>query len=168
MGETKRGKFTKEEVIGVVFSKLKPTRKDVFADIGCGSGAVTRFFAPYVRKVFAIDLTISEDVRKNLEGFENVVILEMDGKDFLKEYDVDLVFIGGTRGVEEILEICNARRIAVNAARIEVVTLVARKMRELGIFREIIAVNIAKSYELAGGLAFRPLNPIFIVYGENL
>ncbi len=78
------GKYTKEEVIGVVFSKLRPSPEDVFADIGCGSGAVAEFFAPYVKKVYAVDLKISEDVKKRLERLENVVVAEMDGREFLK------------------------------------------------------------------------------------
>ncbi|AAB90506.1 MULTISPECIES: methyltransferase domain-containing protein [Archaeoglobus] len=161
------GKFTKEEVIGVVFSKLRPSPNDVFADIGCGSGAVTEFFAPYVRKAYAIDIEISDEARERLKRFDNVVLLEMDGKEFLKKYSPDVVFIGGTKGVEEMLEICNARRVVVNAARIEVALSAARKMREKGIFREIVLVNAAKSYELAGGLAFRSLNPVFVVFGER-
>ncbi len=121
------GKYTKEEVIGVVFSKLRPSPEDVFADIGCGSGAVAEFFAPYVKKVYAVDLKISEDVKKRLERLENVVVAEMDGREFLKKHQPDLVFIGGTRGVEEMLDLCCARRIAVNAARIEVALSVAKK-----------------------------------------
>jgi len=160
------GKFTKEEILGVVFSKLRPSLQDVFADVGCGSGAVTEFFAPYVKKAYAVDLEISEETRSRLERLENVVLMEMDGREFLKKYRPDLVFIGGTRGVEEMLEHCSARRVVVNAARIEVALSVAKKMKEKGTFREIVLVNAAKSYELAGGLAFRPLNPVFVVFGS--
>ncbi len=159
------GKYTKEEVVGVVFSKLRPSLSDVFADIGCGSGSVAEFFAPYVRRVYAVDLKITDEARERLRGMENVVMLEMDGREFLKTHCPDLVFIGGTKGVGEMLEVCTAKKVVVNAARIEVALSVASKMREKGIFKEVVMVNAAKSYELAGGLAFRSINPVFIVFG---
>jgi hypothetical protein len=40
-------------------------------------------------------------------------------------------------------------------------------MREIGIFEEMLLINISKSYELAGEIAFRPLNPIFMVIGSK-
>lgn len=157
-------KRTKDEVIGVVFSKLKPSREHIFADIGCGTGAVSKFFSPYVEKVYAVDLRLSDEV-KSLGG--NVLALEMDGREFLERYDVDIVFIGGTKGLDEMLEKCRAKRVAVNSARIEVANLAIRKMKEKGIFKEALIVNIQKSYELAGGTAFKPLNPVFVIVGSN-
>ncbi|MET1123804.1 MAG: methyltransferase domain-containing protein [Archaeoglobaceae archaeon] len=160
-------KSTKVEVAGVVFSKLRPSRSDVFADIGCGSGSVSAFFAPYVREVYAVDLKLSEEAKERLKNFENVHVLEMDGLEFLETHEVDLAFFGGTKGIEEMLEVCRARRIVVNAARIEVAVRVSRKMKELGIFDELLMVSVAKGYELAGGTAFRYLNPVFVVCGRR-
>jgi len=162
-----RGKYTKEEVLGVVFSKLKPNKDQTFADIGCGSGIVAEFFSPFVKKVFAVDLRLTDEAKSRLEGIENVELLEMDGGEFLNKFNPDLVFFGGTKGIEDMLEVCGAERIVVNAARIEVALMAARKMKEIGIFKEIVIVNIAKSYELAGGLAFHSLNPVFVVFGSR-
>uniref|UniRef100_A0A7C2S5X7 Methyltransferase domain-containing protein n=1 Tax=Archaeoglobus fulgidus TaxID=2234 RepID=A0A7C2S5X7_ARCFL len=163
------GKYTKAEVIGVVFSKLKPDRNKIFADIGCGSGGVTEFFAPYVAKAYAVDSSIEavKQAQERLRRFENVLVICSDGKEFLETNEVDLVFFGGTKGIESMLEVCKAERVVVNAARIDVALKVADKMRVMGIFEEILIVNVAKSYELAGGLAFRPLNPVFIVCGRR-
>ncbi len=162
------GKYTKTEVIGVVFSKLKPDKTKVFADIGCGSGAVTEFFAPYVKKAYAVDSSVEavKQAQERLRKFENVEVVCSDGKEFLEKHDVDIAFFGGTKGIESMLEVCTAERVVVNAARIDVAVKVAEKMREIGIFEEIVLVNVAKSYELAGGLAFKPLNPVFVVCGE--
>ncbi len=161
-------KSTKPEVIGVVFSKLRPDKGDTFADIGCGSGAVTEFFAPYVKKAYAVDRSIEavNSSRVKLRRFGNVEIVHSDGAEFLKNRSVDLVFFGGTKGIEEMLELCRAERVVVNAARIEIAVLAARKMMEIGIFEEVLIVNIAKSYDLAGGVAFKSLNPVFIVFGQ--
>ncbi len=164
-------KATKEEIIGVVFSKFKPKRTEIFADIGCGSGAVSEFFSPYVKRVYSVDSDPSavEESRSRLRKCDNVVVMEMDGLDFLKRYQYDLVFFGGTRGIEECLEIAaeKAKKIVVNAARIEVAVKVINKMKELGVFREAIVVNIMKSYKLAGLTAFKSLNPVFVIYGQK-
>ena len=165
------GKFTKEEVIGVLFAKLMPERKEVFADVGCGSGRVSAFFSPYVKKVYAVDANLNafKESRKNLAAFENVEVLHMNGERFLKEYDCDVVFFGGTANIERMLEIAckKARKIAVNAARIEVACSVIEKMKTLGIFQEAIILNVSRSYELAGKTAFKSNNPVFVIVGGS-
>ncbi|AEA46845.1 ATP-binding cassette domain-containing protein [Archaeoglobus veneficus] len=162
-------KQTKDEVAGILFMKIKPENHHVFADIGSGSGKISIIFSPYVRKVFAVesDPEAFEESKKNLAGFENVEVLNMDGKEFLRNYDYDIVFFGGTKEIDEMLEIAcrKAKRIVVNAARIEVASMVIEKMKELGVFREALIVNISKSYELAGKTAFRGLNPVFMIVG---
>ncbi len=164
-------KETKIEIAGVVFAKLRPEKREVLADIGCGNGGIAEFFAPYVAKVFAVDLDAERVARckKRLEKFDNVEVLKMHGLEFLREYDYDIVFFGGTKRVEEMLEIAvkRAERVVVNAARIEVATRVVEKMRRLGIFREVLIVNVSRSYDLAGGTAFKSLNPVFVIFGAT-
>lgn len=163
------GKFTKDEVIGVLFAKLKPERDEVFADIGCGSGRVSAFFSPYVRKVYAVDndLNAFKESEKNLANFENIEVLHMDGVEFLENYDYDVVFFGGTNNIERMIEVActKARKIAVNAARIEVACGVIERMKSLGIFHEALILNISRSYELAGKTAFKTNNPVFMILG---
>lgn len=169
LGEEILGKKTKDEIIGVVFSKLKPERSDTFADIGCGTGTVSAFFARYVKKVYAVeeDEESYDLAKKKLENFSNVEVLKISGLNFFKDHQCDLVFFGGTREIEEMLEICKAKRIVVNAARIEVATSVMKKMKEIGIFREMIIASISKSYELANATAFKTENPVFIIFGSR-
>jgi len=40
-------------------------------------------------------------------------------------------------------------------------------MKNMEIFKEMLIVNVSKSYELAGGTAFKNLNPVFIIIGEK-
>lgn len=161
-------KVTKQEVIGVVFSKLKPSKDDIFADIGCGTGSVSEFFAPFVKKIYSVDIDEKavEEAKERLKNF-NCEVLCIDGIDFLKKYDYDIVFFGGTKGLEEMLEIAcsKAKKIAVNAARLEVAIKALERLKSLGMRTEILALNIWKGYELAGGTAFKPLNPVFVVVG---
>jgi len=156
---------TKEEVIGILFAKLKPRREEIFADIGCGSCTVSNFFADYVSKVYAVD--VDEDVIRNAKVKENVKLLHMHGLEFLKKHDYNIVFFGGSKDIEEMLEVVSkkARRITVNLARIETAYKVIHTMKELGIFKEALIINVSKSYELAGLTAFRTINPIFMVVG---
>jgi len=161
------GKFTKEEVIGVVFSKLRPEKNWIFADIGSGLGKVSEFFSPYVRKVYAVEKD-SSLVQRLIEKFKgtNVEVMGMDGYHFLLDHKPDCVFFGGTSGIERMLEVCRAKKVAVNCARVDIALGVTEKMKELKIFEEIVAVNISRSYELAGGIAFKALNPVYVVIGN--
>ncbi|AKG91078.1 Precorrin-6B methylase 2 [Geoglobus ahangari] len=164
-----RGKFTKDEVVGVVFSKLRPDRDWVVADIGSGSGRVAEFLSEYVRLVYAVELdpNLSESLRQKFAG-SNVEVVNSHGYDFLVDHEVDAVFFGGTKGIERMLEVCRAKRVVVNCARMDVAVAVVRKMKELGIFREVVMVSASHGYELAGGIAFRAINPVFVVVGDAL
>ena len=162
-------KETKPEIAGVVLAKLRPTGSEIFADIGCGNGGVTEFFVPYVARVFAVDCDAEmvARCRKRVEKWDNVEVLNLDGREFLKNFEYDIVFFGGTKKIVEMLDIAaeKASRIAANAARMEIALEVYRKMKELGFSSEIVVVNISKSYELAGGTAFKSLNPVFVISG---
>ncbi len=160
-------KETKEEIIGVLFSKLKPNNDDVFVDIGCGTCKVSNFFADYVKTVYAVD--VDGSVIRDVDVKPNVKLIHAHGLEFLRDFDYDIVFFGGTKDIEEMLRVASekARRLAVNVARIEVACNVIRTMKELNVFREAIVVNISKSYELAGLTAFKNLNPVFIIVGGS-
>jgi len=161
-------KFTKDEVIGVAFSKLKPEKRDVFADIGCYSCKVSAFFSPYVKKVYAVDLSL-ENIKPEYVK-DNVELLEMNGVEFLKNYRADIIFFGGTKDIEKMLRLAfdrGTKKCCVSAARIEVAIKAKKTMEELGVFKEIVAVCVWKSYKLAGYTAFKPINPVFLVVGVS-
>ncbi len=163
-------KATKDEIIGIVIEKLRPSRSKSVADIGFGTGRVSERLAELFKLVYAV-----EKDYKAFSSFKpktsNIKPLNMHGVDFLRDYNVDKAFFGGTSRITEMLEIAKKNEsinstVVVNAARIGVAAEVIRKMRELGIFKEALIVNISKSYELAGDIAFKNLNPVFIVVGE--
>jgi len=165
------GKRTKDEVIGVIFSKFRPERSDVLADIGCYSCKISAFFSPYVKKVYAVDVDLSNVDLNLLKKCENVELVESHGVDFFKEKSgVSLAFFGGTDRIEEMIELAfeaNVRKFCVSAARMEVAVKAKNAMEDVGIFDEIVAVNIWRSYTLAGYTAFKPLNPVFLVFGSR-
>ena len=158
-------KETKDEVIGVVFSKLRPKRNEVFADIGCGTGKVANFFSDYVSKVYAVDL--DDSILGQLK--DNVEFIRMHGIDFLKDYDYDVVFFGGTKDIDRMIPIAvkKARRVAINLARVELACKVVEILKDLNALKEVLIVNVFRGYELAGMTAFKPINPVFVIVGER-
>jgi len=160
-------KATKDEISGVVLSKLLPRKGDVLVDVGCGSGSFASFIAPYVGKVITVEVdpVAAEACRGAVASVPGVELISGDAMEVLEGEEYDLVFFGGTQGIESMLPIAlaKARKIVVNAARMEVAQECIRIMREEECFDEALVVNISKSYDLAGGTAFRSLNPVFMV-----
>jgi len=56
--------------------------------------------------------------------------------------------------------------VVVNLARIGVAFQVTELMKSQGIFEELLQINISRGYDLAGDIALRPVNPIFMVVGR--
>jgi cobalt-precorrin-6B (C15)-methyltransferase len=54
----------------------------------------------------------------------------------------------------------------VDLARIGIASRVAEMMKELGIFQELLQIQILRGYDLAGDIALKPANPIFMVIGK--
>jgi len=40
-------------------------------------------------------------------------------------------------------------------------------MQRLGIFREAVQVQAARSHQLAGSIMFRPVDPVYIIVGSG-
>jgi cobalt-precorrin-6B (C15)-methyltransferase len=101
----------------------------------------------------------------------NIEFFNLDARDFLHKDSrmFDCAFIGGTRGIDNFLQplSCRVRRtIVVNAVLVSTLWTVISKMQELGIFSEVVQVQVSRSHELAGSLMFRPLDPVFIIVGK--
>lgn len=163
------GKFTKDEIIGIAFSKIRPESDWVFADIGSGTGRVADFFSRYVKRVFAVEIEreVATRLEEKFRG-TNVEVVNAHGYDFLMDNEVDAVFFGGTKDIERMIEVCKAKKMVVSCARADVALKSAEKLREKGMFEEVVIANISKSYELAGGIAFKSYNPVFLVVGNAL
>ncbi len=163
-------KATKDEIIAIALKKLEPNKNEYVADIGFGTGKVSLELSKYFKKVFSVD--ISEEAVKNFKPKkENIIVINSTGSDFLKNNTVDKAFFGGTKNIEEMLHIAMKYKsikstVVVNCARIGVATKVINKMKSIGIFKEALIINISKSYELAGDVAFKNLNPVFMVVGD--
>ena len=165
------GTATQDENIFIAMGKLDIRPGQVFLDIGCGSGAVSAAAARYTDRIYGIDR------REEAVAMSSAMVPA--GKFFSGEAaelipglpQVDRCFIGGTRGIDEfwpvLLEKVNRGSIIVaDLARLGIAAHVSELMKQAGIFQELIQIHISRGYALAGDIALKPANPIFMVIGK--
>ncbi len=168
-----KGTPTQPEMIAVALSKLNLTQKDVFADIGCGSGSVSIRAAREVKTVYAID-TRDEAIHAangNIKecGLNNIKVLKGEAALVLPDLDIDCAFLGGSKNIEHVLAILMERvpRFVISAARIETATLAIGLMKKNAKFKELLQIQISRGSELAGGTMLKPENPVFLIVGGD-
>ena len=165
------GTATEEENIYIAMGKLCIQPGQVFLDIGCGSGAVSLAASRFTDQIFGLDL--------RPEAVEICRARVPSGKFFLGNAseqlsnlpEVDRCFVGGTRQIDEFLPLLLKKArpgciIVVDLARIGIASRVATLMKERGIFQELLQIHILRGYDLAGDIALKPVNPIFMVIGK--
>lgn len=167
---------TVAEVMAVSLFKLGIRQGETAADIGCGTGTVTKEIAKTAGLVYAVDAR--EEACKCTEetkaayGADNIAIFHGEALDFLASphEKIDCAFLGGSRDIEKVLEMLvseGTRTIVVNAVLIETAVSAINKMKELGIFCEAVHLQVSRSHELTGRTMFKPNNPIYIIHGER-
>lgn len=171
--ELVNGGPTKSEIAAIALSKLNIRQNDVFADIGCGTGSISILASSLAGEVFAVD---SRDeaitaAKKNIAdaGKSNIRLIQGVAPAVLDDIpSLDCAFVGGTRNIEPILHTLKEKvkgRVVVNAVRIQTASTVVSTMQELDMFREAVHVQVSRSYPLAGEVAFKPMNPVYIIVG---
>ncbi len=168
---------TKPEIIAITIAKLKLRPGDTFCDIGCGTGAVSIAASRFADTIYAIDIR-EEAIRVAEQNFaaagilDKVTLVHGEAAEAIADLPaacIDCAFVGGTKNVESVLAGLCAKvrgRVVANAARIETAVRIIGCMKSLGIFEEVIHVQVSKGYELAGETAFKPANPVYIVVGD--
>jgi cobalt-precorrin-6B (C15)-methyltransferase len=166
---------TKAEIIAIALEKLQISSGETFADIGCGTGNVSIAASKKTNKIIAVDQR-SESIETAKKNFSEagvsalVTLLRGEAPDVLEAYAnaIDKAFIGGTKNFRRTIDflVPHCRRFVLNAARLEVTADAIGYMKELGVFKEALLVNIAKGHELENLTAFTPYNPVFMVVGS--
>jgi cobalt-precorrin-6B (C15)-methyltransferase len=166
---------TKSEIIAIVLEKLQISYGETFADIGCGTGSVSIAASKKTNRIIAVDQRLKsiETAKQNFSdaGLSTLVtLLQGEAPDVLEAYEnaIDKAFIGGTKNFRRTIDflVPHCRRFVLNAARLEVTANAIGYMKEIGVFKEALLVNIAKGHELENLTAFTSYNPVFMVVGS--
>ena len=166
---------TKSEIIAIAIEKLQISYGEAFADIGCGTGSVSIAASKKTNKIIAVDqrFTSTETAKQNFSeaGVSALVtLLHGEAPDVLEAYEnaIDKAFIGGTKNLRRTIDflVPSCKRFVLNAARLEVTANAIGFMKEIGVFKEALLINIAKGHELENLTAFAPYNPVFMVVGS--
>ncbi|MDD3072080.1 MAG: cobalt-precorrin-6Y C(15)-methyltransferase, partial [Methanoculleus horonobensis] len=77
-------------------------------------------------------------------------------------------FVGGSRRLPEVLDLLAGRvqgRIVVNAVMLGTASEAIASMQRLGIFLEAVHLQVSRSASIAGGVMFKPINPVYVIVG---
>ena len=169
------GGSTQDEIMAVSLSKLGLRRTDTVLEIGSGTGKVSIAIAQQVKNIISLDKrpeairTAEESAQKS--GVINIEFFYTDAFDFITTDRVyDCAFIGGTQQLSRILPLLATkvkRTIVVNAVLLSTVSEAVATMKELGIFHEVVQVQVSRSYEIAGSIMFKPIDPVYIIVGNT-
>jgi len=167
---------TQDEVMAVALFKLGLRTGDLVPDFGCGTGKVSIAAARQGAQVVAIDRR-AEAIRfaKNAAKREGVTTIEFvcsEAQDFLAADSriFDCAFVGGSHAIAEFLPVLAQRvrrNIVVNAVLVSTVQTTVETMQGLGIFSEVIHVQIARSHRISGSIMFRPIDPVYVIVGKG-
>lgn len=161
--------------MAVSLQKLGLRSTDTVLEIGCGTGKVSVALANSVKKVTSIDIrpeavalatkTAKEAGRKNI-GFS---CTEATG--FLQHGEVyDCVFVGGTKNLLALLPLLAKkvrRTIVINAVLLSTVCDAVSALQDMGLFIEVVQVQVSRSHPIAGSIMFKPIDPVFIIVARG-
>jgi len=166
---------TQDEIMAVSLSKLGLLGTDTVLEIGCGTGKVSVAMAKTAKKVYSLDkrpdaVSLATENSRNA-GIENIEFFCTEAVDFLNEDHVfDCAFLGGTQHISEILPVLAKkvrRTIVINAVMVSTLEHTITTLKKLGLFTEAVQVQVTRSYDIAGSIMFRPIDPVYIIVGRG-
>ena len=164
---------TKPAVRAVLERKLALGPDDHFVEVGSCTGAVTIEAARRAGRVTALEREPErlEATRGNLDANEydaEVELVNAEAPEGVPE-DGDVLFLGGSRNYESNLDAALAAeydRIVMNVSRLEVAGEAARAFRDRGVLDEVLSLQVANGYDLAGATSFDANNPVYMLVAE--
>lgn len=164
---------TKPEVRAVVQRKLALGPDDHFVDVGSCTGAVTIEAARHAGRVTAIERKSerADATRANLAANEYaapVEVVNTEAPEGIPD-DGDVLFLGGSRNYEAVLDAgldAGYDRIVMNVSRLEVAGEAARAFRDRDVLDEVLCLQVATGYDLAGATSFDANNPVYTLVAE--
>jgi cobalt-precorrin-6B (C15)-methyltransferase len=174
-GTVLAGGPTQDEIMAVSLFKLKIRSTDTVLEIGCGTGKISMAVAQQAKKVFSIDKRPEaiETAREAVEKIplHNIEFFCTDAAAFLaSDRTFDCAFVGGTQQLIRILPVLAGkvrRTIVINAVLLSTLSQAVATMQQLGIFDEVVQVQVARSQEIAGSIMFKPIDPVYVIVGRG-
>ncbi|QSZ67996.1 methyltransferase domain-containing protein [Methanofollis aquaemaris] len=174
MDEGLRGGPTQDEVAAVALWHLRLAPGCAFADVGCGTGKIAVAAARTAGRVLAIDrrseAAACTRAAAETAGADNIETVCGEAAEVLAGAGpLDAAFVGGSRDLEQVLEVLAGEvrgRVVVDCVLLETLHRAVGTMQDLGIFREVISLQVARSHPLGQGMMMRPANPVWLVVGE--
>ncbi|MCK9581760.1 MAG: methyltransferase domain-containing protein [Methanoregula sp.] len=166
---------TQDEIMAVSLFKMGLTPADTVLEIGCGTGKVSVAMAKTAKKVHSVDkrpdaVSLSAKTARTA-GARNIEFFCTDARDFLKNDQVyDCAFLGGTHGLEEILPVLSKkvnRTIVINAVLLSTLERAVTILTGLGLFCEVVQVQVSRSHDIAGSIMFKPIDPVYIIVARG-
>ncbi len=167
------GTATQPENIQIALGKLEIKENMLFLDIGSGSGAVSLAASRYTDRIYGVDIR-PEAVEASRALVPKGVFVCGDAKDVIPQLpEIDRCFIGGTRGIDQFIPVlsenaANDFRFVIDIARVGMAARAIKLVEEYFVLEEVLQINIFRGYRLAGDIAFKPVNPIFMIVGRGI
>jgi cobalt-precorrin-6B (C15)-methyltransferase len=165
---------TKPEVRAVLLSKLDLAPTDHFVEVGSCTGAVTVGAARRAGRVTALERKPDrlEVTERNLAANETSAEVELRGAEAPEGLprDTDVLFLGGSRNYEAILDHAvetGIRRVVMNVSRLEVAGAATEAFRDRDLLDEVLQFQVSHGYELAGATSFDSDNPVYMLVGGS-
>jgi cobalt-precorrin-6B (C15)-methyltransferase len=166
---------TQDEIMAVSLFKMGLRSTDTVLEIGCGTGKVSIAAAHQATTVFSIDkrpeaIKIARESAQQL-SIHNIEFFCTEAGIFLETDRIyDCAFVGGTQQLAGILPVLAKkvrRTIVINAVLLSTLAQAVAVMQQLGIFREVIQVQVARSHQIAGSIMFKPIDPVYVIVGKG-
>ena len=59
------------------------------------------------------------------------------------------------------------RTIVINAVLVSTLECAVTTLKDLGLFSEVVQVQVSRSYDIAGSIMFRPVDPVWIIVARG-
>lgn len=166
---------TQDEIMAVSLFRLGLCPSDTVLEIGCGTGKVSVAMAKQAKMLYTVDrrpeAIAAATMAAREAGVSNIGFSCTDAADYLKNDQVyDCAFLGGTKNLAEILPVLVKkvrRTIVINAVMVSTLERAVAALKALGVFTEVVQVQVSRSHDIAGSIMFRPIDPVFIIVARG-